>query len=378
MEFLSLFSGVEAASAAFKPLGWNCVAVAEIAPFPCAVLAYRYPAIPNLGDVTEITKDQVRALGSLGLVIGGSPCQDFSLAGRRNGLKNEDGSSTRSGLVFDAIKIADWSGARWAIIENVFGILSSNSGQDFAAVVGEMAGCEFDVPRNGWKKSGFIAGPKGLVEWTVLDAQYHGLAQRRRRVFIVRDSGDWASRPPLFVDAHRLQGHAEPNRSSEKDGFTKPVVGAECSRHDWKGDFRVNATKSSLQNGAANEESPGKNYPSIGRPLFTDSDLAPTLDSRSGQSGSHSFAVSGGLVPLAIEKSDGTSELAVRRFTPEECEMLQGFGPGFTKIPWGKKPVERCPDHLRYKAVGLSFPVPVVRWIGQKIEAATQYIGESD
>ena len=216
MRFLSLFSGIEAATCAWNPLGWECAAVAEIEPFPCSLLKHHYPEVPNLGDVTKITADQVSALGHIDLVCGGFPCQDLSVAGKRKGLQNADGSATRSGLFFDAMRIADWANPRWLFIENVPGMFSSNSGRDFAAVVGEMAGCEFAVPQDGWRNAGVVVGPRGLVEWSVMDAQYHGLAQRRRRVFIVRDSGDWSNRPPLFLEPYRLQGHPAPSRQAGK------------------------------------------------------------------------------------------------------------------------------------------------------------------
>ena len=214
MRYLSLFSGIEAATVAWQPLGFELCAVSEIEPFPCSVLAHRYPDVPNLGDVKKITREQIGALGRIDLVVGGFPCQDVSVAGKRAGLKNDDGSATRSGLFFDAMRIVEWIRPRWTVIENVPGLFSSNAGLDFAAVVGEMAGCEFDVPADGWRSSGVAIGPRGLVEWTVLDAQYHGLAQRRRRVFLVRDSGNWADRPPLFLESYRLQGHPAPRRET--------------------------------------------------------------------------------------------------------------------------------------------------------------------
>ena len=217
MKFLSLFSGIEAASAAWRPLGWECCAVAEVEPFPCAVLAHHYPDAPNLGDITKITLEQITALGKIDLVVGGFPCQDVSVAGKRAGLKNDDGTATRSGLFFDAMRIVERANPRWTVIENVPGLFSSNGGADFAAVVGTMAGCEFDVPADGWRSSGVAIGPLGLVEWTVLDAQYHGLAQRRRRVFLVRDSGNWADRPPLFLEPYRLQGHPAPCREAGQE-----------------------------------------------------------------------------------------------------------------------------------------------------------------
>lgn len=206
---------------AWTPLGWEPAAFSEIDPFPCSVLQHHYPHVPNLGDVTKITRQQVEALGRIDLVCGGFPCQDLSVAGKRKGLMNADGSPTRSGLFFDAMRIAEWTRARWTVLENVPGLFSSNGGRDFAAVVGEMAGCEFDVPPGGWENAGVAVGPLGLIEWITLDAQYvrveshpRAVPQRRRRVFIVRDSGNWANRPPLFLERESLRGHPAPRREA--------------------------------------------------------------------------------------------------------------------------------------------------------------------
>jgi DNA (cytosine-5)-methyltransferase 1 len=211
MRFLSLFSGIEAASVAWLPLGWTCVGVAEIEPFPAALLAHHYPDVPNLGNVKEITAEGIQSLGHIDLVVFGFPCQDLSVAGKRAGLKGE-----RSGLFYDAMRIVRWSRARWAVAENVPGLFSSHRGRDFAAVVGEMAGCEFDVPTDGWKSCGAAAGKDGLVEWSVLDAQFWGVAQRRRRVFLVRDAGDWSGRPPVLFERESLCGHPAPSREARE------------------------------------------------------------------------------------------------------------------------------------------------------------------
>ena len=225
MRYLSLFSGIEAASVAWLPLGWECVGVAEIEKFPCAVLAHHYPDVPNLGDITKITQEQIAALGHIDLVVGGFPCQDLSVAGKRAGLTNDnDGSATRSGLFFAAMRVVGWTRARWTVIENVPGLFSSKGGADFASVVGALAGCEFGVPDKGWGKIGAAAGPDGLVEWCVLDAQWFGVPQRRRRVFLVRDSGDWYCRPPVLFERHSLQGNPPPSR--EKGENLAPTISA--------------------------------------------------------------------------------------------------------------------------------------------------------
>ena len=217
MRYLSLFSGIEAATEAWAPLGWECVGVAEIEGFPCSVLAQRYPGVPNLGDVTKIDETTIALLGHIDLVIFGSPCQDLSVAGKRKGLAGE-----RSGLFHTAMRIIKWArehcGCRWALWENVPGAFSSNKGADFASVVGELAGLEHvDVPANGWGNEGCALGQHGLVEWSTLDAQWFGVAQRRRRVFALADFGDWAGRQPILLEPHRMRGDSAPRREAGQD-----------------------------------------------------------------------------------------------------------------------------------------------------------------
>lgn len=163
MRFLSLFSGIEAASAAWAPLGWGCAGVAEIDPFACAVLADRHPHVRNLGDITKITEMDIASLGSVDLVIFGSPCQDLSIAGKQKGLAGE-----RSGLFFPAVDIITWSrlwcGTRFALWENVPGALGSNKGRDFAAVVDALAGLDGTAvpPKAGARK----AAPSAPKQWS--------------------------------------------------------------------------------------------------------------------------------------------------------------------------------------------------------------------
>ncbi len=254
MRYLSLCSGIEAASVAWMPLGWVPVAFAEIEAFPAAVLAHHYPNVPNLGNINEITQQQIEDLGHIDAVIFGFPCQDLSGAGKRKGLKNADGTFTRSGLFFKCEQISRWAKARWTVAENVLGLFSIDEGRAFATVVGELAGAEVRVPRDGWPNSGVALGPKGLVEFTVLDAQYAGLAQRRKRCFFVRDSGDWSNRPPVLLISESMFRDPAPRRTPRQS----PAAAAQGS----SGSGRV----------------------------------APTLDARAGRSGETSFATSGELI----------------------------------------------------------------------------------
>ena len=218
MRYLSLFSGIEACGIWKDKLGWGPVAFAEIEPFPCAALSHHYPDVPNLGNIMDITDDQIAQLGHIDVVVGGSPCQDLSIAGKRQGMTKDSG--TRSSLFHHQIRIFDaarkHNGARFLLWENVPGAFSSNKRADFAAVVGEMVGAYPTIPKK-WEKEGLAIGPNGLVEWCVLDAQWRGLAQRRKRVFALLDTGDWASRPPILLEPKSLSGDTPPSREARKE-----------------------------------------------------------------------------------------------------------------------------------------------------------------
>lgn len=223
MRYISLCDGIGAAHEAWSPLGWTCVARAEIDAFPLAVTAQRQPGPRELGDVSKIAEEDIALLGPVDLVIFGSPCQDLSVAGQRKGL-----AGARSGLFFDCLRVFFWAqqhcGARFALWENVPGAFSSHKGADFALVVGAMAGCDdLGVPAHGWGSEGCAVGDHGVVEWAVLDAQWFGLAQRRKRVFALLDTGDWTRRPPILLEREGLRGNSPPRRA-QGQGVTHAVA----------------------------------------------------------------------------------------------------------------------------------------------------------
>ncbi len=380
MRFLSLFSGIEAASSAAPP-GWECVGFSEVNPFCCALLSERYPHVPNLGDITKITKSQIEQLGPIDLTIFGFPCTDLSIAGQRKGLHHE-GQRTRSGLFFDAMRVVCWTRCRWVVIENVPGLFSSNAGQDFAAVVGEILGTEFDTPgRKGkkWQNSGVAVSQRGCCEWATLDAQWFGVPQRRRRVFFVVDFGDWAGRPPILLESESLSGDHPPRRETRQSAAAVSSPGA------------FDGGEQPAVTGAGDEvitfvpccSFTMKDY---GADM---SEISPTLRA-GGHSGSHA---NGGVMPavcfgldeeqnatlegmgcLKARQEGGGFEAAVltpnavvRRITPREAERLQGFQDDHTLVTYREKDAF---DGPRYKAVGNSFAVPVVRWIFSKIQTA--------
>ena len=170
MRYVSTFSGIEAASVAWDCLGWEPMAFCEIDQFPSAVLAERYPGVPNLGDMTKVDwRNFAKRNGKPDLLVGGSPCQSFSIAGTRTGL---DGAS---GLMWEYVRAVRELRPRWILWENVPGALSSTHGEDFRCLLEALDGIGY-----------------GLA-WRVLDAQFFGVAQRRRRVFLV---GHFRERPP--------------------------------------------------------------------------------------------------------------------------------------------------------------------------------------
>ena len=196
MRFLSVCSGIEAASVAWQPLGWQAVAFSEIEPFPCAVLAHHYPDTPNYGDMTKFKDWPDHAID---LLCGGTPCQSFSVAGLRKGLDDPRGNLM---LTFGAI--AARYRPKWLVWENVPGVLSSNGGRDFGSFLG-------------------LLGVLGYgFAYRIFDAQYAGLAQRRKRVFVVGCLGDWRSAAAVLFERHSLQGHPAPRRETGKAAPTIP------------------------------------------------------------------------------------------------------------------------------------------------------------
>jgi DNA (cytosine-5)-methyltransferase 1 len=182
MKYLSVCSGVEAASVAWHPLGWEPVAFSEIEPFPSAVLAHHYPNVPNVGDMTKYKEWNLNE--SIDLLVGGTPCQSFSVAGLRKGLDDPRGN-----LMLTYLGIADHYKPKWLVWENVPGVLSSNGGRDFGSFLGALAELRY----------GFA--------YRVLDAQYFGVPQRRRRVFVVAHLGDWRPAAAVLFERESLLGN---------------------------------------------------------------------------------------------------------------------------------------------------------------------------
>ncbi len=204
MRYISRFSGIEAASVAWEPLGWEPIAFSEIEPFPCAVLEHRYPNVPNLGDITKIEwKDAIERYGMPDLIVGGSPCQSFSIAGGRDSLDGE------SRLMFEFIRAVDELRPQWMLWEKVPGALSAKG------LEGEKGGA-FQCLISELSKLGY-----GLA-WRVLDAQYFGVAQRRRRVFLVGCLGDAGRAGEVLFEPDCVLRNPAPSREPRQAGSESP------------------------------------------------------------------------------------------------------------------------------------------------------------
>jgi len=482
MKYGSVCSGIEAASVAWHDLGWEPQWFSEIEQFPSEVLKYCFPHVPNLGDMTTINQNPIADERPIDLLVGGTPCQSFSVAGLRKGLDDPRGN-----LMLTFLSIADKFRPKWVVWENVPGVLSSNGGKDFGTFLGALGELGY----------GFA--------YRVLDAQYFGVAQRRRRVFVVGYLGDWRVAAAVLFERESLQGNIKPSRKKREEvtanaqgsvGEAGDVscVGGNISptvTSKWKTGYggpsgsnetgnmvyaptvidraafnqgenaqyepRIEAgeTMSSLvakgrhavaqpiaiqdvrpiekaQNGRGWNDD-GTSYTvdtkatqGVAQPIafepgkmqrlgygYSDNGTSPTLRS---EPGDNQLAVAQPIVVdwrtaqvdqgitqtlktdlakmsgpcIAVDTfnqtiNERTSQtigssasdvnhygavlhsMAIRRLTPKECERLQGFPDDWTKIPYRNKEADQCPDGPRYKACGNSMAVPVMRWIGERI-----------
>jgi DNA (cytosine-5)-methyltransferase 1 len=498
MRFGSVCSGIEAASVAWHPLGWRAAWLAEIEPFPSAVLRHHYPEVPNLGDMTalpaRIRSGEVEAPD---LFCGGTPCQAFSVAGLRRSLDDARGNLSLTFCeiadAIDSVRLAGGKPASIIFWENVPGVLST-ADNAFGCFLAGLAG-EDDplVPPGGkWTNAGCVPGPQRAVAWRVLDAQYFGVAQRRKRVFVVASARDGFDPAAVLFEWEGVRRDTAPSREAGKvaptiparslgggglgtdfdcdggvismclnaggqrrldaesetliptigGGFDGPVAMRESGQGYWMQDDIAGTLR------AEGEDRPSRPSHVVGVPLVpvgvlafdpkqiahpanfsnpkvgdpchplravancepaialltplvpvaisfgaqmsvpqVDFDINQTLQAKNpmavaaafqerGREGGRTLEI-GGEVAYALTAPSGggraqernvlTPAMQVRRLTPTECERLQGFPDNYTAIPWRKKPASECPDGPRYKALGNSWAVPVVRWIGRRI-----------
>ncbi len=480
----SVCSGIEATSVAWEPVGMKPLWFSETEPFPSAVLAAHWPQVDNLGDMTKIAA-AVRAgdVPAPDLLVGGTPCQAFSVAGLRGGLSDERGQLTLSYVeLADSIdEKREQNGEQPAIIvwENVPGVLSSKDNA-FGCFLAGLAGESEELKPAGekWTNVGYVSGPKRTIAWRILDAQYFGVAQRRRRVFVVASARTDICPAEILFEYDSLHGDITPGGETGQTvaALTKNGVGATgaddnqaqaghliafgggntsgeikvattCTAHGARLDFdtdtfavhgtqdpdvnhelahtlgrnhgQENACISFAENSqgeirlqggdgqivgplSTGGGKPGQGYPAI---AFICKDyggdaienLSPTLRAgnssnsnqnsgqppaialagntigRAPQNGGNGTGYDESGVSYTLTKSDihGVSvRNSVRRLTPVECERLQGFPDNHTLISWRGKDAADCPDGPRYRAIGNSMAVPVMRWIGERILAA--------
>ena len=445
MKYLSVCSGVEAATVAWHQMGWSPVAFSEIEPFPSAVLAHHYPNVPNLGDMTKYKEWNLNE--SIDILVGGTPCQSFSVAGLRKGLEDPRGN-----LALTYIGILDKFKPRWCVWENVPGVLSSNGGRDFGSFLGALVELGY----------GFA--------YRVLDAQHFGVPQRRRRVFVVGCLGDAISASKVLFESESLLGNIKKIRSARKDttkyaerGIAEicPTIGCELAKQvnnqmvknaeafyipdqivyeNHPNDSRVKEMGNTCTTVTSRWGTGGGNVPFVQEAYrksrraqsttdyetWVNDGIANTINTfdvgdvrtthavvalaentigRQPQNGGNGngFTEEGPMYTLnatgvhgvaygfepGIAKREGepnrfveeqsptlranmgdnrtamANHMAVRRLTPIECERLQGFPDDYTNIPWRKK--LESPDGVRYKCMGNSMAVPVMKWIGKKI-----------
>ncbi len=422
MRYASVCSGIEAATLAWEPLGWEAVWFSQYDPdhnysrcpdFPSAVLQAHWPTVPNLGNMLELKNQEVFKNEQFDLLVGGTPCQAFSIAGLRKGMDDKRGQ-----LTLEFVRLLALKQPRWFVWENVPGVLNSNDGRDFAALLGALRSVGYSF------------------SWRIIDAQYCGVPQRRRRVFVVGYLGaDWRPSAAVLLERQSMPGHFAPSKSKRQAvaALTANSVGT-CGADDNQsqaghlianplpsGAVRyltatttatgrldpneqtfvvatLDASYGRLQGCSGQDLNHGHSHlvpyafqPRIARNGRGDmGDLIHAISAQSGITGKGDSApcvafAQNSRNELRLEGGDGqrtgclsasssakpgqgyptiAGDGIVRRLTPVECERLQGMPDHHTNIIWKGKP---APDGQRYKAIGNSMAVPVMHWLGKRI-----------
>ncbi|ECG5926029.1 Dam family site-specific DNA-(adenine-N6)-methyltransferase [Salmonella enterica] len=424
LSYGSVCSGIEAASIAWEPLGMRPAWFSEIEPFPCAVLAERWPEVPNLGDMTKIAASvAANEVAAPDLLVGGTPCQAFSIAGLRRGLADKRGQLTLAYV--ELVNAIDYSRIRQGLPpaifcwENVPGVLSSKDNA-FGCLLAGLAGEDepFEPgprPERGknstfwrwdkkarkhypkWPQSGCVVGRQRKLAWRVLDAEYFGVPQRRHRVFVVGGAGEGFYPETVLFEFDSVRRDTPPSREARQVVAPITANGAGASGADPRDAQAGHLIVMAHGQGGAEINTTGN------APTLTCNHEAPivihdTLAFAENNRGEVRLQAGDGRLTGPLSAGGGkpgqgypaiVSGMAVRRLTPLECERLQGFPDFHTLIPANKRntliadelaylrehfpdmPEEEAhrlaADGPRYKALGNSMAVPVMRWIGKRI-----------
>jgi DNA (cytosine-5)-methyltransferase 1 len=429
----SVCSGIEAASVAWEPLGWKAAWFAEIEPFPSAVLAHHYPVVPNLGDMTTIARRVLSGeVVAPDILVGGTPCQAFSVAGARQSLDDARGNLTLRFMelanAIDFVRLRAGKPPVRIVWENVPGVLSTKDNA-LGCFLGGLAGEDVELvpPGKRWSNVGCVYGPARAIAWRTLDAQYFGLAQRRRRVFVVASARDGFDPAQVLLEWEGLRRDSAPRRTAGQSAAA--ALAASAGHHGYsspRGDGSDNLVAGTLQAsgkaaGSATQQDAESgllvpeislclNAGAMGRidsesetmiPVPFDTTQITSAANRSQPrpgdachplaAHAHAPAVAfdckaPGLAGFGVgdvsstmramgpsgSHQNGGDHLAasvpggVRRLTPTECERLQGFPDGYTNIPYRNG---FAADGPRYKALGNSMATNVMAWIGQRLNA---------
>ena len=355
MRFGSVCSGIEAASVAWESLGWKPAWFSEIAPWPSKFLSQRYPSVPNYGSLVGLAGRLAGDARSADVIVGGTPCQAFSVAGLRGGLSDERGN-----LTLEFARLAAALRPRWLVWENVPGVLSDDSNA-FGCLLGALS--EFGY---------------GLA-WRVLDAQFFGVAQRRERVFLVGHLGAAAAAGAVLFEPEGVRRHPPTRGETREDVAGALGIGAGGRRRDLDGhgayipEIAKCLTTSNERRDAETETFITASF---------DETQVTSATNRSSCDPSTAALTAKGRPPAIAFNADAsedgtgrgtpivTTQTRVRRLTPRECERLQGFPDDWTAIDGAK-------DTPRYAALGNSMAVPVMRWIGRRIELVDGILREA-
>lgn len=331
LKYISLFSGIEAATVAWRSLGWQAIAFSEINKDACKILSRHYPDVPNHGDITQfdwsIYQDQVN------MVVGGSPCQAFSVAGLRQGLNDDRGN-----LTLEYVRTINTIRPQFFFWENVLGVLSDKTNAFGCLLSGLLDAQVLPAPQRGrWNNHGLIVGNHRAIAWRVLNARNFGVPQNRRRVFLFGFDFRAGARlfPPSSTPIKKRLG-----------GLPAAIL------FEPEAERKYSATDSITQclcPSLSSQCSPILAFNTIDRGFSISRNISPTLTC-----GGNGRTGGGKTITVLLPCGD------LRQLTPVECERLQGFPDDYT---YG------ISKTARYKVLGNSFPVPVVRWIGQRLQA---------